>query len=74
MKNLAECYTGKNEPEKIYVPDTMIENLLSSYEFVPLRGYGYILAVKDNGSYIGFIGIEKLGFKTVSEYLKSKGE
>jgi hypothetical protein len=58
------------EHETVWMPDTRITEPLSRYTYQPLRGYGSILAVFDDGKCIGFILSETLGYPTVKDWMK----
>ena len=60
--------------QTIAMPEIEIKNIDSSYVLVPLRGYGYLLAVFDiDDICIGYTTTDNLGYENVKDWmLKTK--
>ncbi len=54
----------------IFLPETEIKEDRPEYVYVPLRGYGYCLAVFDiNDTCIGWINCASLGYESAKEWV-----
>jgi hypothetical protein len=68
MKNMSYTLNGP-----VMVPENEIRQPLPGYTYKALRGYGYVLAVFDeNQECIGWITIDKLGYKSARDWLERK--
>jgi len=66
-------YCDETTPTSIFIPDAEITEDKASYFAVPLRGSGYTLAVYDRekDKIIGWVGVGRLGYQTVKDFMKS---
>ena len=60
--------------KQIHIPDTKITEDKPEYNYAPLRGFGYILAVFDlDDKCIGWIESSTLGYDSVKDWMEKSG-
>lgn len=60
--------------KQIHIPEVEIKEDKPEYNYAPLRGYGFILAVFDlDDKCVGYIGSNVLGYDSVKEWMEKSG-
>lgn len=60
------------ESQRIFVPEHRIQTVFAHHKYMPLRGFGYIMAVFQGDECVGWIECDTLGFKTAADWLKNE--
>lgn len=68
-------YTVINGTDRtIFVPDYRFKRIGKNLTLVPMRGYGYMLAVFcGNTECLGYVDVVDLGYANVKEWMVSNG-